>query len=98
MNKIIFSVCCFFWCCTVHADSWVPVVVVPSTVPQIIIPQTQQIIIQKPLVREIQYFLIPYVVEVNKPVIKRGAFGRLYIVNEKTLETYNVWQPVEFWK
>jgi hypothetical protein len=99
MKKLLFTL--FFACCSVTAFSQVytaPVVVQPSAFiftqpqPQIVVP------LEKPAVKHIQYFLIPHVIEVNRPVIKTGLFGRLYIVNEKTLETYNVWQPVEVWK
>jgi len=99
MKKITLSIIMFLCCTSVHASVWVPYVVTPSDTTQIIIQQPAQIIQQpKPLVREIQYFLVPHVIEITKPVIKRGVFGRLYIIEEKSLETYNVWQPVEVWK
>ena len=82
------------------AEQWitVPQVVQPS--PQIVVIEPAPVIIPapRPLVKTIEWVLTPQVNNVVVPEIRRGLFGRQYIVNKYELITTWVWTPVEVWK
>jgi len=99
MKKLLFCLILSFSSATGFSQIYPFPALVQPTTNAVVQPQPQVVApLEKPMVKEIQYFLVPYIIEVNRPIIKTGLFGRMYIVNEKTLETYNVWQPVEVWK
>ena len=81
------------------ADQWVsiPEVVIPQT-QQTIVIQPQPVVMAKPLVKTIEWVLTPQVNNVVVPEIRRGLFGRQYIVNRNELVTTWVYVPVEVWK
>jgi hypothetical protein len=66
--------------------------------PRIVIAEPHIVIAPKPLVRTIEWVLTPQVNTVVVPEIRRGLFGRQYIVNKNELVTTWVYVPVEVWK
>ena len=79
------------------ANQWV---VAPPTSPPAIVVEPPAVIVPapKPLVKTIEWVLTPQVNNVVVPEIRRGIFGRQYIVNKYELITIWVWTPVEVWK
>jgi len=101
MKKVILALIMFFAATdTGFAEQWitVPQVVQPS--PQIVVIEPAPVIIPapRPLVKTIEWVLTPQVNNVTVPEIRRGIFGRQYIVNKYELITTWVWTPVEVWK
>ena len=81
------------------ADQWisVPEIVIPQ-IQQTIVVQPQPVVVSKPLVKTIEWVLVPSVNSIVVPEIRRGIFGRQYIINKNELITTWVWTPVEVYR
>jgi hypothetical protein len=74
-------------------------IVVPQAPPVVVVENPIVVLpAPKPLVKTIEWILTPQVNNVVVPEIRRGIFGRQYIVNRNELVTTWVYIPVEVWK
>jgi hypothetical protein len=83
--------------CFAYQGVSVPEVVISQT-QQTIVIQPQPVVISKPLVKTIEWVLVPNVNSIIVPEIRRGIWGRQYIVNKNELVTTWVWTPVEVYR